>query len=265
MTGPAERCVAELPEFAFYRNAMRTLSDAGVPYLVGGAYAYAHYTGIERHTKDIDIFAIERDVPRIFAALEGAGYATEMTSSHWLAKAFCGEHFVDVIFGSGNGICVVDEEWFTHAADGEILGVPVGIIPAEEMIWSKAFIMERERYDGGDVNHILRARAHVLDWPRLLRRFGADHWQVLLSHLVLFTFAYPADRERIPARVLGDLLDRMRARDSGAHENLCRGTLLSRTYTHDVGNWGYADARLKPWGNMTAEEIAAWSAAFDDI
>jgi hypothetical protein len=264
MSGPAQSCFGELPEFEFYRNAMRTLSDAGVPYLVGGAYAYAHYTGIERHTKDIDVFVMERDVPQMFEVLERAGYTTEMTSSHWLAKAFCGEHFVDIIFGSGNGICLVDEEWFTHAVEGEILGVAVRIIPAEEMIWSKAFIMERERYDGGDVNHLLRARAHVLDWARLLRRFGA-HWQVLLSHLVLFTFAYPVDRGRIPERILGDLLERMRAGETAAHDHLCRGTLLSRTYTHDVHNWGYSDARLRPWGNMTADEIAAWAAAFDDI
>jgi hypothetical protein len=264
MTGPAQTCVAELPEFAFYRNAMRTLSDAGMPYLVGGAYAYAHYTGIERHTKDIDVFAMQRDVPRILEVLDAAGYTTEITSGHWLAKAFCGEHFVDIIYGSGNGICVVDEEWFTHALQGEILGVPVRIIPAEEMIWSKAFIMERERYDGGDVNHILRACAHVLDWPRVLRRFGAN-WQVLLSHLVLFTFAYPVDRGRIPERVLGDLLQRMRAGETTAHDHLCRGTLLSRKYMHDVRNWGYHDARLRPWGNMTPEEIAAWAAAFDDL
>ena len=27
-----------------------------MPFLVGGAYAFARYTGIERHTKDFDVF-----------------------------------------------------------------------------------------------------------------------------------------------------------------------------------------------------------------
>ena len=64
-----------------------------------------------------------------------------------------------------------------------VLDVPVRLIPAEEMIWSKAFVMERERYDGADVAHILRACAETLDWPRLLQRFDG-HWRVLLQHLV---------------------------------------------------------------------------------
>ena len=34
-----------------------------VPFLVGGAYAFAHYTGIVRHTKDLDLF-VRRPTPR---------------------------------------------------------------------------------------------------------------------------------------------------------------------------------------------------------
>ena len=43
----------------FYRHALAILRDAGAPHLVGGAYAYARYTGIERHTKDFDVFVRE--------------------------------------------------------------------------------------------------------------------------------------------------------------------------------------------------------------
>src|SRR5262249_15713609 len=38
----------------FYRDAVAALQKAGVPFLVGGAYAYARYTGVVRHTKDFD-------------------------------------------------------------------------------------------------------------------------------------------------------------------------------------------------------------------
>ena len=54
--------------------------------------------------------------------------------------------------------------------------------PPEEMIWSKAFVQERERYDGADVIHLLRELGPTLDWPRLLMRFG-DRWRVLLSFI----------------------------------------------------------------------------------
>ena len=33
-----------------------------------------------------------------------------------------------------------------------------------------------------------------MDWDRLLRRFDR-YWEVLLSHLMMFRFAYPAERD----------------------------------------------------------------------
>ena len=49
----------------FYRNALRVLSEAKVPHLLGGAYAFAHYTGIIRHTKDLDLFVKPEDAARL--------------------------------------------------------------------------------------------------------------------------------------------------------------------------------------------------------
>src|SRR5207248_659415 len=114
------------------------------------------------------------------------------------------------IYNSGNGRCPVDDDWFAHAVWAEVLGTPVSVIPAEEMIWQKSYIMERERFDGADVAHLLRARGPALDWDRLLRRFGA-HWRVLLSHLVLFGFVYPSEQDKVPRRVLHDLAERLLA------------------------------------------------------
>ena len=47
---------------AFYRDVMARLEAAGVPFLVGGAYAFERYTGIGRHTKDFDLFIHPRHV-----------------------------------------------------------------------------------------------------------------------------------------------------------------------------------------------------------
>src|SRR5439155_7756156 len=106
----------------FYRRAMATLNAAGIPFLVGGAYSLCRYTGIERHTHDFDVFVRERDCPRALDALARAGYATELTFPHWLGKAFCGDTYVDVIFGSGNGVARVDDLWFEYSVSDEILG-----------------------------------------------------------------------------------------------------------------------------------------------
>lgn len=248
---------------AFYRDVLQTLNAAGVPYLVGGAYAFACFTGIERHTKDLDLFIHRRDFDRVADALKDGGYEAEMTYSHWLAKVHRGDTFVDLIFSSGNGVAEVDDEWFEHASQAEVLGVPVRISPPEEMIWSKAFIMERERYDGADVAHLFHDRAGQMDWHRLLRRFG-PHWRVLFSHLVLFGFVYPAERDRIPAWVMSECLLRLRREllTEPVDDKLCGGTLLSREqYLADVEQQGYQDLREQPLGPMTPEQIEAWTAA----
>jgi hypothetical protein len=170
---------------------------------------------------------------------------------------------VDVIFSSGNGLCRVDEGWFEHAVAATVLDSPVRLCPAEEMIWQKSYIMERERFDGADVLHLLRARGPALDWDRLLARFG-PHWRVLLSHLVLFGFVYPAEQAAVPASVLRALTEHLSegAPPAAAPGPLCRGTLLSRTqYLADTEYWGYQDARLRPWGGMSEEEVNRWTAA----
>jgi hypothetical protein len=245
-----------------YVSALETLGRAGIAFLVGGAHALTPYTGICRDTKDLDIFLRRRDCEPALAALAAAGFATELTFPHWLAKAFLGDRVIDLIFSSGNGIARVDDLWFAHAIPGRVLGLPVLLCPPEEMIWSKAFIMERERYDGADVAHLILARGRELDWRHLLRRFGRQ-WRVLLSHLILFGFIYPGEREAVPDAVMVHLwrrFDRERAR-SAEDTRVCDGTLLSRQqYLADVGA-GYADGRRWPRGTMSAAAIAHWTAA----
>lgn len=246
---------------AFYRRAIALLTESGVPFLVGGAYALQRYTGIVRHTKDFDTFCRPNDAPRLLDVFARVGYRTEVTFTHWLGKAFHGDNFIDVIYSSGNGGAPVDDDWFKYAVDEEVLDQPVKLVPAEELIWQKAYIMERERYDGNDVAHLLRACGPTLDWSRLLRRFDKD-WRVLLGHLIFFGFIYPGERDRIPGDVLQTLLRRLRAEEDTApvDEHLCRGTLLSREqYLTDLNKWGYEDARLWPRGNLSEEQIAAWT------
>jgi len=193
--------------------------------------------------------------------LASAGYQTEISFSHWLGKVFSGNFFVDLIFSSGNGICRVDDIWFEHALPAEVLGMPVRLCPPEEMIWSKAFVMERERYDGADIAHILRACGERMDWQRLLRRFEA-HWRVLLSYLILFGYIYPSDHSLIPEWVMQELLERLQSEKGNplSRNRVCRGTLLSRIqYREDIELWGYQDARLLASGGMTPNEVARWT------
>jgi hypothetical protein len=230
---------------------------------VGGALALAAYAGIRRNTKDLDLFVLPEDARRVLEVLERAGLHTELPYPHWLGKAHCdAEHVVDVIFNAGNGTAPVDSEWFSHAPPAVVMDVPVAMCPPEETLWSKAFVMERERFDGADIAHLLLASAELLDWKRLLRRFG-ENWRVLYAHLMLFGFAYPDQAHRLPPWVMRELAERLEsdAARPPPSEHLCKGTLLSREqYLPDLER-GWSDARLPPTGAMTREMIAIWTDA----
>ena len=253
---------------SFYRRTLHVLSDASVPFLVGGSHAFLQYTGIVRSTKDFDLFVLRDDLDRALASLRDAGYRTEVTFPHWLAKAHQGNDHVDLVFASGNGICVIDDGWFEHAVEADVLGMPVRIAPPEELLWQKAFVMERERFDGADITHLLRVAAERLDWPRILERFGAN-WPLLYSYIVYFSFVYPSERHRIPRDVLTGLTKRYEEyidTARGDEEPICQGTLTSRgQYMIDIGQYGYRDARVQPLGNMTPEDVVYWTWAIDHV
>src|SRR5689334_3471862 len=127
---------------AAYADALRLLAASGIPFLIGGAHGLVRYLEVDRETKDLDVFICPGDIHRTLALFEEHGHRTELTFPHWLGKVFCGPGFIDVIFSSGNSVARVDADWFTHARDGELLGVPIKLCPPEEMIWSKAFVQE---------------------------------------------------------------------------------------------------------------------------
>ena len=246
----------------FYLRALDILDDAKVPFVIGGAYALAYHAGVVRHTKDLDAFLKKEHVQSAMSAFARAGYRTEFTHPHWLAKAYGdpeADAFIDLIYASGNGVSRVDDEWLANAVDGDLFGRPVKISPAEEIIWSKSFVQERHRFDGADINHLLLARAEQLDWRRLLRRFG-PHYPVLLAHLTLFVYVFPCDKPRVPDWVFDTLFERLRKAPLG--DRVCRGTLLSwEQYLPDLREHDLVDARLAPHGNMTPDEIRRWTAA----
>jgi hypothetical protein len=248
---------------AFYMKALDIMDRCGVRYVVGGAYALAAHAGIIRHTKDLDLFLRRDDYPRAAKSFAAAGYRTELTHPHWLGKAYDHDDnaFVDLIYGSGNGQCPVDDDWLDHAIDGEVLGGRrAKLSPCEEIIWSKAFIQERNRFDGADVAHLMLKCGRSLDWARLLHRFSR-HERVLLAQVVLFGYVYPTEKSIVPPWVMDELIGRMKS-ETTVNDRPCRGTLLSwEQYLVDVREWGFRDARLQPLGNLKPEEVERWTKA----
>src|SRR5258708_22669282 len=88
----------------FYRDAMRIMQKGGLPFLVGGAYAFAKFTGIERHTKDFDVFIRRQDWPLAEHIFNRGGYDTELAFPHWIGNAFQAQYVVDHTDGAPHGI-----------------------------------------------------------------------------------------------------------------------------------------------------------------
>jgi hypothetical protein len=233
---------------AFYREAIELLHQANIPFMLGGGFAFFHYTGIYRDVKDLDIFCKPSDYPKILKLFADHGYQTEQTDVRWLAKVFRGDFFIDIIFDTVNNICRVDDTWLERASSGEIEGIAVKFLAAEELIWCKIYVQNRERFDGADVNHILVRYGKNLDWKWLLMRID-QHWHLLLAQLLIFQFVYPSEYHDIIPRWLFDEL-MSRAKDQyelpPAVERVCRGPIIDQTqYKVDIKEWDYKVTTIK--------------------
>jgi len=232
-------------EREIYRRALEAVNATRLPFVVAGAYAIYEHTGIYRKTKDLDLFFEPEHIVAVARALRSAGFVTRLEDSHWLAKATMGDYFVDLIYGMGNGLDLIDREWIQHSRPGILAASAVRIAPAEELIWHRLFISERHRHDMSDIVHLILCCGETLDWERLLRRVG-EHWPLLLSQILMFSYVYPGYRTKVPSWVPEQLLERARAEIGVDDENqdLTRGPLISRfSFTIDVTEWGFHSPR----------------------
>ncbi|MGI9183135.1 MAG: hypothetical protein ACR2H9_21870 [Longimicrobiaceae bacterium] len=228
-----------------YKRALQALNRSGAPYIVTGAYAIYEHTGIYRETKDLDLFVEPQHLVAAMRALREAGFRTRLEQPHWLAKAKLGEHFVDMIFGMGNGLALVDADWYQFSSPAILAANPVRVAPAEELIWHRLFSNERHRQDMADILHLIQCVGDTLDWRRLVEKTG-EHWPLLLAQLQMFSYVYPESRGRVPKWVLDALFERARLEMNRERsgEKVTRGTLVSRfSFAIDVNEWGFRDLR----------------------
>ena len=232
-------------ERELYKSALTALNAAGIPYVIAGAYAIYEHTGIYRETKDLDIFVDPTLLVGAMRALKGAGMSARLEQPHWLAKATCGDLFIDIIFGMGNGLAMIDDDWYRFSRPAILAATPVRIAPAEELLWHRLFISERHRQDMADIVHLIICVGSRMEWKRIVAKTG-EHWPLLLAQIQMFDYVYPQHRDGVPRWVRDELLDRARAdmeRERTA-ELVTRGPIISRfSFTIDVHEWEMKDLR----------------------
>src|SRR5205814_3287968 len=234
---------SESPAHAFYAEVLKILKDSKFTFMVAGGFAVNAYTGLRRRTKDIDIFVKAGDYPKILNKFTSLRYKTHVSDERWIAKIFKGKFYVDLIFGSSNLVAPVTDDWFKDSRTAKFFNHEVKIPSVTDLIWSKVFIQNRERYDGADIAHLLLMKHQDINWERLLCSME-QYWEVLLTHLLNFRFIYPSEREKIPSWLMLELLSRLKHQFElpTPKMKVCRGRMFSvADYTVDVTELGFAD------------------------
>lgn len=225
-----------------YKQAVECLVQSEIPFAIAGAFALHQHTGIWRSTKDLDFFLEPTQVPKALEKLEQRGFTTEIKDPVWLAKAYCGEYFVDLITALGNAAMLVDRSWIERSEPYQLFGIPCRVLGAEEIIATKIFVSRRERFDLADVVHLIRALGERLDWKRL-EYLMSGHEELLLWSLVFFSYVYPAHVKLVPRDLWTTLLQGLESHlDHPPLDAPFRGTLIDpNMFAIDVNEWGERD------------------------
>ena len=225
----------------------RDPAPVGHPYAIGGAYSHYGFTGVWRDSKDLDAFVRPEDVRAALDAFAAAGFETELRDAHWLAKVHSPPHLLDILFAVRHATRLrITDEWLETSHAARFLGVPTRILGPEETIATKIYIANRDRFDGADILHIVRALQGEVDWQRIIDLLDGDE-EIVLWHLVLFAFSYPMHREWLPRELMRRAFEHLQAAPAQLSERAFRGMVLDPTsFRVDVAEWGYRDSGAQP-------------------
>lgn len=195
-------------EWAIYHTAIHALEAARIPFLLGGGFALAAYTGRWRDTKDIDFYIRPADRPRAVAAMSSAGFADYHSrlpyDRNWIYRSVWSNVIVDLIWAMANQRAQVDRLWFQRAGTIVIRNQKLKVVPPEELLWCKLYILQRDHCDWTDAFNLLYSIKGALDWAYLLRRLEDDR-MLLEALLTVYSWACPEAAGQIPQTLLRQL------------------------------------------------------------
>lgn len=191
-------------QWSNYRLAIEAARNAGIRFLLGGGFGLAVFAGRWRNTKDIDFYILERDREAMIAALSNIGfvdyYDQKPYDPGWIYRSTKDNVIVDVIWSMANRRAEVDELWFEHAPSIIIREETMQMVPVEELLWCKLYIMQRDHCDWTDAFNLIHAAADVMDWDRLIGRLGED-LPLLKAVLTVYAWMCPGRAAKLPARL----------------------------------------------------------------
>lgn len=189
-----------------FRDAILAADAHGVRCAVGGGLAVSLYTGMWHCPHDLDLLIVPGDRDRMVAAMDSVGltdyYEQQRYDRSWIYRGNRGDAVVDAIWALANGVGDVDETWVTAGPHTELGDLTVRLLPPEELIWSKLYVVQGTRCDWPDIVNLLFATGLTLDWERLIARCaGTGDEALLASVLLLLAWIAPGRAHALPEQV----------------------------------------------------------------
>ena len=95
---------------------------------------------------------------------------------------------------------MVGPEWLSRGPEVSLRGERLRAIPIEELIWSKLYILQRERSDWNDVFNLIDAQPGAIDWGHLIQQLS-DDVPLLSAALLVYGWLAPDRSGDIPGEV----------------------------------------------------------------
>jgi len=118
----------------------------------------------------------------------------------WIYRAVRDDVIVDTIWQTPNRRTVVDEEWFKRSRKVVLRQESLEVIPAEEMLTIKLYVLQRDRCDWPDLINLLYRTCSELDWDHVISRIGPDE-PLLAGLLQVFSWVAPEKSREIPRNI----------------------------------------------------------------
>lgn len=191
-------------QWKVYLEAIRCVRKTGARFMLGGAFGLAGYTGRLRNTKDLDFFVLPSEKDKVVDAINKAGfddyYPHLAYDRGWIYRAIKNDVIVDTIWQTPNRRSEVDDQWLARSREVTLHGEKLEILPAEEMVAIKLFVLQRDRCDWTDLLNLLYRQAELLDWKHLLDRLGSEE-PLLNGLLQVFNWLAPEQARKIPETI----------------------------------------------------------------
>lgn len=175
----------------------------GIRFVIGGGLAVSAYSGYTRNTKDMDLFVREEESKALLEMLNGLGFDEYIEVPYdrtWSYRACRNDAIVDVLWKTLNGKIAVNETWLSEGWQLLVRETQVRLIPVEELIVTKLYILKRDRNDWTDILNLLFSRSDELCWARLFELLGDD--RLLLGGVMsIFSWLCPGKAYHLPVNI----------------------------------------------------------------